>query len=160
MADEPTTLFANMPKGDLFIYSGFLVFLTLTSMKPGYFLSLTGLIQEVASTLKTIYSGPEAIIIDGLKQYFSKHYNEEELARAMTNPNSFYIPLAIVRAVKKGFKLTQGSYIKVILPNNSFIIEREISLIPIKTVYQLISPKWRNVVKMLQEVAQENTAKR
>jgi len=155
-AYEPPTMFSTMPKGDLFVYPKFLVFFTLTDAKPGYSLLFKEFVQEVAFAIPTLgLSGNIEYL-----EYFSKQYSEKKLAKVMTNPNSFCIPLSIVTDVETGSKLTQGAYVKIILTDASFIIDRELSNLPWKVVYQLITPTWRNFVKMLKQVALTNSIRR
>ena len=155
-AYEPPTFFNTMPKGDLFVYPKFLVFFTLTDAKPGYSLIFKEFVQEVAFEIPTLGLGGNIEYLE----FFRKHYSEEKLAKVMTNPNSFCIPLSSVTDVETGFKLTQGAYIKIILTDASFIIYRELSNLPWRVAYQLIVPTWRNFVEMLKQVALTNSLRR
>lgn len=152
-AYEPPTIFSTMPRGDLFVYPKFLAFFTLTDAKPGYSLIFKEVVQEVAFEIPTLGLAGNIEYLE----YFSKQYSEKKLAKVMTNPNSFCIPLSSITDVENRFKLTQGGYIKILLTDASFIISRKVSNLPWKVVYQLIVPTWRNFVKMLKQVALANS---
>lgn len=105
-AAEPPALFNSLPQGDVFLYPDFLIFLTLTegAAGTGMFMKFMGkgMVEEVRGmiTLHKWAVHPASFFTDIAKSFLTSKYNSQEvLEKALSNPNSIFIPLGFLHTL-------------------------------------------------------------
>jgi hypothetical protein len=109
--------------------------------------------------LKKWVDHPVAILKDMAHWLTTEYKKEDTLAIALTNENSIFVPLAEVRKVETGKKLTQGNFIKVhTLARTAIICQDMASENQFQGLFSMFSSNWQSgLISKLQEVARRNT---
>lgn len=155
----------TMPGGHLYVFPEFLVFLTTTTTKPGAGLLFKEFIDMEVSTFRTAATlhkwaaHPASLLIDVAKALATDNTarNEEALATALLNVNSFFVPLEHIEAVDVGRHMAQ-TYLKVRTPGGSFIIHEDAAVESwLKGMRSVLGGTWEpELVAQLQAAVRRN----
>ncbi len=134
-ANELPLFFNSLPTGDVFVYPDFLVFLTTEGGAPGMKLLAKQFAQDMMREAKVYYNlhkwgvHPDSMLTDIAKALYGAYKPDDILAKALSNPNSIYVPLSKVRSANKGRRLDQGNFIQVAVEGfNLMICQQEVKL--------------------------------
>ncbi|HEX6817243.1 MAG TPA: hypothetical protein VF120_02640 [Ktedonobacterales bacterium] len=155
----------TMPGGHLYVFPEFLVFLTTTTTKPGAGLMFKEFIDMEVSTFRTAATlhkwaaHPASLLIDVAKALATGNSarNEEALATALLNANSFFVPLEHIDAVDVGRHMAQ-TYLRLHTPGGSFIIHEDAAVESwLKGMRSVLGGTWEpELVAQLQAAVRRN----
>jgi hypothetical protein len=163
-ASTPPTFAYTMPLGDAIAFSGFLVFLTTVTDKPGAKIAWNFMVEYMADNIRTRMTiarwatHPASILADVAKALASKGPKEHKLEQALASPNSFYVPFDRLQRVEAGRQLTQGPYVKVSTLDGDYILHQDAAVEPwLKGMKTALGGQWEpEFTAFLQTAAARN----
>lgn len=158
---NPPALFNTLPRGDVFLYPHFLVFLTLTQGNYGAGMLVGKFVQEAKAMVKlhAWLAHPASFLADVAKSLSEKYSREDLLEKALNNPNSIFIPLDEVTSVTPRKNPLQGSYIKISTAKGNAVLCQDMNSENLFKASMGYFSTWEpQIVAALQEAVRRNRA--